>query len=175
MGRICGPFNVRPLPSLRCSGLGIVPKKGNKWRMILHLSAPFGSSINDFISKESFSLQYFSMDDAVWFLVSLGPGTRMAKADLKSAFRMVPVLPQDWELLGMRWQGAYYFDTCLPFGLHSAPFLFSQYTKKNSRNFNKADTIHVIVCRSFDQTHKSGAKCKFMVGIKPDVQYVNHV
>ena len=44
-GRIRGPFQDRPFPSLRCSGLGVVPKKGNKWRMILHLSAPFGSSI----------------------------------------------------------------------------------------------------------------------------------
>ena len=128
-GRIRGPFTVRPLPALRCSGLGVVPKKGNKWRMILHLSAPFGSSVNDFISKESFSLQYSSVDDAVRFLVSLGPGARMAKADLKSAFRMVPVRPQDWELLGMRWQGAYYFDTCLPFGLRSAPFLFNEYAE----------------------------------------------
>ena len=175
VGRIRGPFTVRPLPSLRCSSLGVVPKKGNKWRMILHLSTPFGSSTNDSISRESFSLQYSSVDDAVQFLVSLGPGTRMAKADLKSAFSMIPVLPQDWELLYMQWQGAYYFDTCLPFGLRSAPFLFNQYAKKKSRNFNKADTMHVIACRSFDQTHKFGTKSKFMVGIKPDVQYVNHV
>ena len=127
VGRIRGPFTIRPLPSLRYSGLGIVPKKENKWWMILHLSVPFGSSINDFISKESFSLHYSSMDDAVRFLVSLGPGARMAKDDHKSAFCMVPVHPQDWELLGMRWQGAYYFDTCLIFGLRSAPYLFKQY------------------------------------------------
>ena len=86
-------FTVRTLPSLRCSGLGVVPKKGNKWRMILHLSAPCGSIISDFISKESFSLQYSSVDDAVWFLVSLGHVARMAKVDLKSAFCMVPVHP----------------------------------------------------------------------------------
>ena len=128
-GRIRGPFQDRPFPSLRCSGLGVVPKKGNKWRMILHLSAPFGSSINDFISKESFSLRYSSVDDAVRFLITLGTGARMAKADLKSAFRMVPVRPKDWELLGMQWQGAYYFDTCFPFGLRSAPYLFNQYAE----------------------------------------------
>ena len=50
-GRIRGPFMHRPLPALRCSGLGVVPKKGNKWRMILHLSAPSGASINDFIRR----------------------------------------------------------------------------------------------------------------------------
>ena len=41
----------------------------------------------------------------------------MAKVDLKSAFRMVPVRCQDWELLGMKQKEAYYIDTCLPFGL----------------------------------------------------------
>ena len=48
----------------------------------------------------------------------------MAKVDLKSAFRMVPVHPTDWHLLGLR--DNYYIDTCLPFGLQSAPFLFNE-------------------------------------------------
>ena len=97
--------------------------------MILHLSAPPDYSINDFISKEEFSLQYTSLDDAVRIVTTLGPGALMAKVDLKSAFRMVPVRSQDWELLGMYWQGNYYFDTCLPFGLRSAPYLFNQYAE----------------------------------------------
>lgn len=62
-GRILGPFYSRPLENLRCSGIGVVPKK-NKWRMITHLSAPAGNSINDFISKEDFSLHYTSIDNA---------------------------------------------------------------------------------------------------------------
>ena len=80
-----------------------------------------------FISRDDFFLQYSSVDDAVRLLMSLGPRGIMAKADLKSTFRMIPVRPQDWELLGMRWQGAFYYDTCLPFGLCSAPFLFNEY------------------------------------------------
>ena len=51
----------------------------------------------------------------------------MAKVDLKSAFRMVPIQAVDWELLGMYWRGQYYVDTCLPFGLRSAPSLFDNY------------------------------------------------
>ena len=86
-GRICGPFAQRPFPALRCSGLGVVPKKGNRWRMILHLSAPAGSSVNDHIPKDPFSLHYSTTDDAV----RMGTGALMAKVDLKSAFRMIPV------------------------------------------------------------------------------------
>ena len=81
-GRILGPFHSRPLKNLRCSSIGIVPKKNNKWRMIMHLSAPAGNSINDFISKDDFSLHYTSIDDAVKILLSLGRGARMAKVDL---------------------------------------------------------------------------------------------
>ncbi|KAL5515708.1 hypothetical protein EMCRGX_G000913 [Ephydatia muelleri] len=51
----------------------------------------------------------------------------MAKVDLKSAFRMVPIQASEWELLGMYWRGQYYINTCLPFGLHSAPSIFDNF------------------------------------------------
>ncbi len=55
----------------------------------------------------------------------LGPGALMAKADIQSAFRLCPVRPEDWPLLVMHWKGQYYYDTRLPFGLRSSPFLFN--------------------------------------------------
>ena len=45
----------------------------------------------------------------------------MAKTDVKSAFRNMPVHPDDWELLGMEWRGLYFLDRVVPFGLRSAP------------------------------------------------------
>ena len=41
----------------------------------------------------------------------------LAKLDLKEAYRMVPVHPQDRVLLGMHWKGETYVDAALPFGL----------------------------------------------------------
>ena len=119
-GRVMGPFTHQPFQNLRCSGVGVVPKKQDKWRMIIHLSAPAGYSINDFISSDDFSLHYASIDDAVKLLLSLGTGAKMAKVDLKAAFRTIPVRKLDWELLGMQWNGMFYVDTCLPFSLRSA-------------------------------------------------------
>ena len=49
----------------------------------------------------------------------------MSKTDVQSAFRIIPVHPLDWELLGMQWKGLYFFDMVLPFGLRSAPYLFN--------------------------------------------------
>ena len=49
----------------------------------------------------------------------------MAKVDAKSAYRNVPVHPDDRWLMGMMWDGALYVDTALPFGLRSAPKIFT--------------------------------------------------
>ena len=49
----------------------------------------------------------------------------MARTDIQSAFRLFPVHPEDWELLGMKWDGKYYYDKILPFGLRSAPSIFN--------------------------------------------------
>ncbi len=67
----------------------------------MHLSAPDGISINNHISRNDFSLIYASVDDAVCILARLGKGVLMAKADLQSAFRMVPVHPEDWDHIGI--------------------------------------------------------------------------
>ena len=119
-GRILGPFTTSPIYPLQCSGLGAIARKNGKWRMIMHLSAPAGRSVNDGIHTEEFSLHYSSVDDAVAILLHLGKGALMAKINLRSAFRMIPVHYSDWDLLGIHWWGQYYMDTCLPFGLHSA-------------------------------------------------------
>ena len=82
-GRILGPFQSPPLPNLHCSGLGMIPKHDGGWRTIYHLSAPHGSSINDYIDPEQYSLSYCSVDDAFAIVNTLGKGALMAKIDLK--------------------------------------------------------------------------------------------
>ena len=49
----------------------------------------------------------------------------MAKLNLKDAYRIVPIHPQDCPLLGMRWTYFIYINCALPFGLRSAPKIFS--------------------------------------------------
>ena len=49
----------------------------------------------------------------------------MAKIDIMSAFRLLPVYPTDRHLLQMKWDNLIFIDTCLPFGLSSAPKLFN--------------------------------------------------
>lgn len=128
LGRVAGPFPSPPLPNFQVSPIGLVPKKhSTKFRTIFHLSFPKSgeTSINSSISKEDFSLQYITIDNAIQGILSLGQGCFLAKTDVESAFRLIPLRPSDYELFGMYWEGNYYYDKVLPFGLRSAPFLFN--------------------------------------------------
>ena len=121
-----GPFQVPPFPVYQCSGIGSVPKKNGKLRIIHHLSAPEGTSVNDFISRDDFSLSYITIDDAVKAIMEYGVGALLTKLDIRNAFRLIPVRPEDRPLLGICWEGLYYFESVLPFGLRSSPYIFDR-------------------------------------------------
>ena len=71
------------------------------------------------------SLSYVTVEDAARAVRAHGRGCLLAKVDVKQAYRMVLVHPEDRLLLGMSWEGALYVDTALPFGLRSAPKIFN--------------------------------------------------
>ena len=132
MGHTAGPFTSPPFPNLQVYPIGVVPKKhSTDWRTIFHLSYPkhHSTSVNANISPTDYSLHYITVDNAISIIQRLGQGCFMSKLDIKSAFRNIPVHPSDWELLGIKWKGLYYFDTVLPFGLRSAPYLFDQFSR----------------------------------------------
>ena len=128
-GRIVGPFNTTPFPVFRTSPIGLVPKKTpNDFRLIHHLSYPKGSSVNDSIPDDCSSVHYATITDAVNILKNLGAGCYMAKTDIKSAFRIIPVHPLDYPLLGIKWANRYYFDRCLAMGLKSSCAIFEKFS-----------------------------------------------
>ena len=96
--------------------------------MIVDLSHPRGHSLNDLIPPEACSLSYPSVDDAVEFILSLGRYTQLVKIDLKNAYWILPIHPEDRVLLGISWEGHIYLDGCLPFGLRSAPKIFTAFS-----------------------------------------------
>ena len=91
----------------------------------MDLSSPDGHSVNDGISRSLCSLTYVSVDTAVKLVEQLGRGTLLAKVDIRSAYRMLPIHPDDRWLLGMCWEGSVFVDTALPFGHRSAPKMFT--------------------------------------------------
>ena len=44
----------------------------------------------------------------------LGTEAQLAKVDVKAAYQLAPIHPDNWPLLSVEWKGKYYLDTrCL--------------------------------------------------------------
>ena len=72
---------------------------------------------------------YVTINEAIKGILQLGWVTLLAKIDIRSAFRLLPVHSADRHMLGMHWKDDVYTDTCLPFGLYLAPKLFNILTE----------------------------------------------
>jgi hypothetical protein len=117
-GRIAGPYLRPPMDDLICSPLGLVPKKSpNEFRLIHNLSFPHGDSVNEGIPPEYSRVSYEDLDHCIRIIQSIGPNALIAKADLESAFRLLPIHKDDQRFLGFSWGGLFYVDKCLPMGL----------------------------------------------------------
>jgi hypothetical protein len=128
LGRIAGPFSSPPFANLHVSPVGVVPKSDGGWRMITHLSFPSGSSINDGIDPDISSVHYTSFDQVTDMIYSLGPSALIAKRDLKSAYRILPIRIEDFSLLGIKIDNKYYVDKFLPMGLSQSASLFEKFS-----------------------------------------------
>ena len=127
-GSLVGPLPPPAAEGVQVSPLGLVPMpQSNKWHLIVNLSAPAGATVNDDICPETCFLSYASVNDAVAIIQHLGWGAELVKMDLKDAYRVVPVHPQDHQLLGIRCDCGVYVDRSLPFGLQSAPLIFTAF------------------------------------------------
>ena len=126
-GNITGPFPADTAPRVHINRFGVIPKKyqPGKWRLITDLSFPEGSSVNDAIRPDLCTLSYVTVDQVALKAIALGRGSLIAKIDIKSAYRLIPICPREKKWLGMEWQGEVYINGMLPFGLRSAPKIFN--------------------------------------------------
>ena len=125
MNRIAGPFDIPTPANCIFSPLGVVPKKASgEFRLIHDLSFPRDNSVNSHIHKSHTAVQYELLDHCVSIIRSIGPNCLIAKADIKDAFRILPIHPEDYRLLGFTWRGKFYFDKCLPMGCSTSCQIF---------------------------------------------------
>ncbi|XP_014916462.1 uncharacterized protein LOC106965081 [Poecilia latipinna] len=128
-GYVIGPCASPPFSHFRVNPLGVAVRKySGKKRLILDLSAPHSGphlSINSLIPKPPFSLHYATIDHVVALIKTAGPGAWLAKADITDAFKIMPVHPSQWHLLGAKWDAKFYFFVRLSFGCRSSPSLFN--------------------------------------------------
>ena len=133
LNRYAGPFTREQIPYDHYvqSPIGLVPKSGNKTRLIFHLSYDFPNGrrlINHPTLKELTSVHYRDLDHAIrtclMILEKWGPDCPIfySKSDLISAFRLLPIKlgHRRWLLMKAKHPQLknwfYFIDKCLPFG-----------------------------------------------------------
>ena len=72
-----------------------------KWRLIVDLSSPVGASVNDGILMEWSSVSYVFIEHLLSLVLRMGKMALLVRADIKEAYRMLPLHAEDQALLGV--------------------------------------------------------------------------
>ena len=117
------------------NAIGAVPKdNSDELRLITDASRPTGSSLNSYMSLESF--KFDTVDTAISLL---SKDFYQCKLDLRHGYRSVPIHPDDYPLCGLKWyfdgsaHPTYLMDTRLCFGAAKAPQIFQRLTSVITR------------------------------------------
>ena len=110
---------VHPCPGQFLSRIFAVPKKGGALRLVLNLKP-----LNRFMEKRRFKMENTSILREL-----VKEGDWMTSLDLKDAFLSIPIHEDHKKVLRFRWRDTLYEFQCLPFGLTSAPRIFTKVMK----------------------------------------------
>lgn len=80
----------------------------------IDLLYPKNNSVNTNIPKENSVVQYDTINWVINLVQQYGPYCLMTKTDIEDASWIIPFNPSDYYLLGLSWEGTFYFDKCLP-------------------------------------------------------------
>ena len=128
VGTMAGPFSMLPLQDLHINRLGMIPKSTlRKFGLIKDLYFPVKASINDLISASEAAVSYSGIPEALKLIMSPRASCLLAKFDISRAYRLLPIHPSLYSYFGMLWEGKYYLDLALPFGLRSGPAVFTRF------------------------------------------------
>ena len=101
------------------SQIFLLKKKGGVQRLVINLK-----DLNNFVKSEHFKME------GIHVLPDLiQQGDWMIKLDLKDAYLQLPIHKEYQCLLQFRWEQKTYQFVCLPFGLISAPQVFTKVMK----------------------------------------------
>ena len=143
---MAGPFQDPPFSIFKVSPISIVPKsQPGKFRLLHNLSSPYDIRAVNFNIPRSFaSVVYESLEDAIE-IINLYSKPYLSKFDIKDAFRLIPLHPDDYYLTGLKWQDNFYINTCLPMGCSSSCFIFEKFSSALKHIFqNHLNIPHVV-------------------------------
>ena len=132
---VLGPFRFNPFDHKAfLSPLNTRDKKDSlEKRIIVDMSFPRGTSVNDGIRKDWYlnkeiTLSYPTVDSLVEIVRQKGKGCLLFKRDLRWFYRQIPVCPKEYSKLGCSFDGNLYFDKVLIMGCQSSCFIAQSIT-----------------------------------------------
>lgn len=71
----------------------------------------------------------------------------MAKTDIQDAFRIIPIHPEDYNLLGFSWDNRFYYDKCLFMGASSSCQIFEYLSNSlQLAMYEKFAAAGILIC-----------------------------
>lgn len=127
----------------------VIRKSSGGWKFTLNLKR-----FNDFIVAP-----HFKLEDWKTVVRLLSPGDFMASVDLQEAYLLVPIHQDDRKFLRFRFQGQLFQFRALPFGLASAPYIFSEILKPVLSTLREKGFLSVVYLDDFLFIAPSFQKC----------------
>jgi len=125
-----GPFRKEEVPrEAKINGMMCRIKPNGACRIILNLSAPLGSSVNDGIDTAEFPAKMSSTSKWLACLNRAGRGCLMTKMDWEIAYKHIHVAREDLPLQWFHWMDRYFCELALIFGAASSPGIYDRCAK----------------------------------------------
>ncbi len=129
-GFAAGPFHPSSRPAnAKVNGMMCRQKPNGSARIILNLSAPKGSSVNDGIDSDEFPTTMSSTQKWLSVLDKAGRKCLIVKLDWASAYKHLAVRMEDIPLQYFNWLGMDFVELCLVFGCASSAGLYNRLAK----------------------------------------------
>ena len=125
-----GPVPLCEVPrEAKFNGIMTKDKPNGAVRVILNLSSPKGSAVNEGINNEEFPATMSSTNKWVTALWKAGKNCRMCKVDFSDAYKHIAVREADCNLQWFQWLGMGFQELCLIFGGVSSAGIFDRTAK----------------------------------------------
>ena len=111
-----GPIPLYEVPaSAKFSGIMTTPKPNGSVRVILNLSAPLGSAVNEGINNDDFPATMSSTTKWLRIMNRAGRYCKLCKIDWADAYKHIAVRQEDTDLQWFKWLGMAFKELCLIF------------------------------------------------------------